>query len=81
MGYDFTIEYKKGKENRVADALSQQFDASSDSAELSLSLISFPTPTWVDDLKASYAQDPDTHSIILSLQQNQQGPRRFSLQQ
>lgn len=24
MGYDFSIEYKKGKENRVVDALSQK---------------------------------------------------------
>jgi hypothetical protein len=81
MGYDFTIEYKKGKENQVADALSRQFEASFDSAVLSLSLISFPTPTWVDELKASYAQDPATQSILLSLQQNQLAPKGFSLQQ
>lgn len=62
MGYDFSIKYKQGKENRVVDALSRQFEASSDSAELSLSLslISFPTPSWVVELKASYATDPET---------------------
>jgi len=67
-------------ENRVADALSRQFETPSGPAELSLSLISFPTPTWVDDLKATYAQDPETRSILLTLQQNKPGPKGFSLQ-
>jgi len=68
FGYDFIIEYKKGQENCVADALSQKFEAGPATVALSLSLISFPTPTWVADLKASCAQDPETQSILLSLQ-------------
>jgi len=78
MGYDFIIEYKKGNENRVADALSRQFDTSA--TELSISLISFPTTIWVADLQASYAQDPETQSTLLKLQQNLLGPKGFSLQ-
>jgi ABC-type antimicrobial peptide transport system permease subunit len=66
MGYDFSIEYKQGKENWVADALSRQFEASFDSVEfsLSLSLISFPPPSWVAELKAFYATDLETQSIL-----------------
>jgi hypothetical protein len=78
MGYDFVIEYKKGTENRAGDALSRQFDTSA--PDLSISLISFPTLTWVEDLQASYAQDLETQSTLLNLQQNLPGPKGFSLQ-
>jgi hypothetical protein len=61
--------------------LSRQFEASSDSAELSLSLISFPTPNWVAELEASYETDPETQSFLLALQQNLPISPRFSLQQ
>jgi hypothetical protein len=45
MGYDFIIEYKRGTENRVAEALSRQFDPLSGSPELLITLIFIPTPT------------------------------------
>jgi hypothetical protein len=80
IGYDFIIKYKRGTENRVADALSRQFDPSPGSLEVSISLISFPTPTWVEELKDSYAQDLEAHSILLSFQRNQPGPKCFSVQ-
>jgi hypothetical protein len=81
LGYDFIIEYKQGRENRVADALSRKFETLSDPDEISVSLISFPTPNWVSDLKASYASDPVTQKLILALQQNLPVPKDFSLQQ
>jgi len=46
FGYDFVIKFKKGKENTVADALSRQSDHLSDHEDCSISLISFPTPSW-----------------------------------
>lgn len=53
MGYDFIVEYKKGLENRTADALSRK----GKEEEGSLMLISFPTVDWVDDLKAANVED------------------------
>jgi hypothetical protein len=81
LGYDFVIEYKKGKENKVADALSCKFEDVPEIDTLSISLISFPTPDWIEDLKASYLQHPDSKELLLKLQQGLLGPKGFVLQQ
>lgn len=44
VGYDFTIEYKKGHENVVADALSKQMEST-------LVAISLPLPHWVEPIQ------------------------------
>jgi hypothetical protein len=49
LGYDFVVEYKKGQDNSVADALSRQ-DEDTDQ-EFTLSVISYPTLEWLEDLK------------------------------
>lgn len=33
-----------------------------------LCIISFPNPTWLDDLKSSYVTDPAVQNIILAVQ-------------
>ena len=54
IGYDFTMEYKKGVENRVIDALSRKDDWE---PEITLSLLSIPIVSWVKDLKVEYETD------------------------
>ncbi|KAJ4817820.1 polyprotein [Rhynchospora pubera] len=49
LGLNYVIEYKKGCENKVADALSRREEASQ------LSAISEIVPKWVQDIKLSYA--------------------------
>jgi len=56
LGYDFVVEYKKGVENRVADALSRRESWEQD---VSLSLFSIPSVTWVQELKNCYSRDAD----------------------
>lgn len=62
FGYAFIVEYKHGKENLVADALSRReatVDVTADFDRVgTLCIISFPTPTWLDDLKISHESDP-----------------------
>jgi transposase InsO family protein len=65
----------------VADALSRRFEDLPEVPNLSISLISFPTPTWVDELKASYGSDVHTQNLLSLLQQNSGVPKGYSLQQ
>ena len=46
MGYDYEINYKKGKDNIVADALSRTFDDQG-----SLSAISMHVPNWLQSVQ------------------------------
>uniref|UniRef100_A0A2N9J2Z8 Reverse transcriptase n=2 Tax=Fagus sylvatica TaxID=28930 RepID=A0A2N9J2Z8_FAGSY len=78
LGYPFVVEYKKGKENVVADALSRQADS-----ELMLEIdkagrmqknegamlwnISFPSPTWLIELKQGYEEDESTKELLQAL--------------
>jgi hypothetical protein len=48
MGYDFTIEYKKGLENSVANSVSRR-----DHSELKT--ISNPVPNWIEPIKEEIA--------------------------
>jgi hypothetical protein len=48
MEFDYVIEYKKGYENRAADALSRQEH---------LSAITTVTPSWMEDVENTYSQD------------------------
>jgi hypothetical protein len=52
MGYNYKIEYKKGKENGTTDALSRRHVAGA------INAISIVVPSWVTDVQASYMGDP-----------------------
>lgn len=100
LGYSFVIDYKKGKENVVGDALSKKFGSEElakqqelseavsylfcigfqDDTNNSLFLISFPNPTWIEELKASYQVDAEVQQILQSIVGSSEATGKFSLQ-
>lgn len=65
LEFNFTIQYKKGVFNKVADALSRVLPG--------CMAISVATPTWAEELVESYQQDKDIKVLLerLLLQKDQ----------
>jgi hypothetical protein len=61
LGYDYKIEYKKGKENRVADALSRVKYFIQDLTS------SAAVPVWATEIIGSYTSDDKCKQIIAAL--------------
>ena len=68
LGYLFVVEYKQGCENKVADALSRRCEDSAvsnfDVVSPCLCLISFPSPSWIEELKATYQSSPVMQQLL-----------------
>ena len=80
------VAYKQGCENKVADALSRSEESvSEDSTSVhpaglaSLFLISFPCPSWIEELKASYQHSTKVQQLLHQLKSGFSGPKFFSL--
>lgn len=56
LGFDFVVECRQVKDNKVADALSRKMGE--------LSVITMPSIFWWTQLRASYTQDPQLQTIF-----------------
>lgn len=71
MGFDYTIEYKKGKENIAADSLSRR-DAHCHAITVCL-------PQWMEDVKQSYLQDPDSGKLLRKMARDVSNPSQYTI--
>lgn len=78
MGFNFTIEYKKGKENFAADALSRICEPQP-VEDAVLARLTFPTLLWLDELKCNYNADVETKALLTKLKQYQDIPNGYTL--
>ena len=81
------VEYKKGKDNLVAEALSRKvetedcvLDSDLGSQNGVLCMISFPSPTWLIDLKTSCALDQQVQGVLQAIHLGKDVPKGYSLQ-
>jgi hypothetical protein len=57
-GLQFSVQYKKGSENKAVDALSRVAQS------LELSAISASTPVWLQEIANSYELDPQAQHLL-----------------
>ncbi|KAG2802927.1 hypothetical protein PC113_g15957 [Phytophthora cactorum] len=65
--YDFRVEYKPGRLNVVADALSRRPDyavKTADANRIGIERVSAPSSPLIDDVKAAYMSDPDAKQLL-----------------
>ncbi|KAG4041472.1 hypothetical protein PC123_g23016 [Phytophthora cactorum] len=66
--YDFRVEYKPGRLNVVADALSRRPDyavKTANASRIGVESVSAPSSSLIDDVKAAYASDADGSRLLL----------------
>lgn len=76
MGYNFFIEYKKGKENVVADALSRKVEDVGLCAQISFLMVE-----WVGELRQSYQKSEEYSILMEKLLNHKEVPKGTPLQQ
>lgn len=64
MAFDFSVEYKKGTENKATDALSRKPEAKL----LAISILK-PNDSLLTQIQKTWSTDPYLHEVIAKLQQ------------
>jgi hypothetical protein len=73
LDYDYKVEYKKGRENKAADALSR-VDHS-----IQANAITVVTPAWVTEVQDSYREDDQCKELLAKLSIDPQAEINYTL--
>lgn len=73
------MEYKKGKENIAADALSKRDSSYKENVEGCYAIVTI-MPEWVEDVKGSYANDPPYEKLVGNNQGNGETDNSYILE-
>jgi hypothetical protein len=73
LGLQYRIMYKKGPDNKVADALSRQAESPT------LTAISTVTPKWLEIILEGYTQDDQTKQLLSELSLTGSNEKGFTL--
>lgn len=73
LGFDYEIEFKKGKDNVVVDALSKMT-----CRELSTLAMSTISTTLIEEIKASWVSDRVVQNLIQELSRNPTSHAHYS---
>lgn len=65
LGYDFLVEYKKGWNNNIFNALSRNFEEVTTEKIWELQVLSFPIATWISDLRLANSNDNHIQDLII----------------
>jgi hypothetical protein len=71
LEFNYKIEYKKGKENKAADALSRKTP--------SLMATTVITPSWTESVEHSYEGDPHCQELLAKLSITPQAEQHYTL--
>ena len=74
LGLNYRLIYKKGLDNRAADALSRKHHPEQ------LYAISTSKPKWLEIIVEAYQKDPPTKQLLTELSLTQSNDKGFSLQ-
>ncbi|KAF5462657.1 hypothetical protein F2P56_018645 [Juglans regia] len=80
LGYDMLVEYKKGLENKAADALSRRSEGEEQRVEATLAVIALPTLEWMEEIKKGYREDPKVLELMERFQKGEL-PQKYSVRE
>lgn len=64
MGHNYSVEYKKGKENKATNALSRQYEQEDNEQKLLQVTITNIQPQWMEEVKSSYQGDEKVQQLL-----------------